>query len=783
VAERLVLWHRWNPPRRARAVSPEALAAWRGHVEARLTAAGGERLGAIGGSLAFAFGPQRRGAALAEALELLTEAERRGLEIVLAAAAGTLTQVDGGTYGGTLELVQVLAHRARPGELVVDPRTRALGASELLFARTVSTGAGRPRGVTVDRTAPRRADAAAHIADLRPAPLPPVLRRVQKGIAQALADGRTRTVILRGPVGAGARQLLRALEAELLPGARIRVGEAPGARAPLESLRRVLRQRFGDGQGTRGAVGPGAGDVLARLADGALVPRDELVAAVAAYLGRPGRPPFVILAPLERVDPASLEVLLGVRAQGVSFPLFGRLPVETPLPPALQSLDEPVFEHTLPPMKPRDARVVAEEILGPDTAESVARRVAILGGETVTGVEEAARTLIATGDLVTRGGAFEWRIGPREGARAMGGMALLDEHLELLPAAARPVLELAAVVPEGTPTAVVAAAARHLGVDEEGFEEARRALAAEGLAEDDGHLRPASGALRHRLRAHLRDGGAHHAAVLQALTAEARLDPVVLAAVARLGGDPSRDGALRVAAAAARKAGYEGAARSLEEWIGDARGEDPARPVPDEEDEDIEELDDVDIEDLEEAPSRRPPPTPAAPLAPTAPSFDEAPDATVLSASPPPPRSLAPAAAPEPAATDRGTPSAVEALRRRDPEALEAALETASPSRASRLRALAALREGDPASARRQLPDPAEDRRTALTSALVGLDGGDPFGAFLDALDALTEARRAEDGRGERVALHLLAACLRGLENGSDAVLLEGRAETASTHL
>ena len=57
------------------------------------------------------------------------------------------------------------------------------------------------------------------------------------------------------------------------------------------------------------------------------------------------------------------------------------------------------------------------------------------------GVVEAARTLVASGDLVYDEGAFVWRAGPRSGAQGLGMDAVLSERLGTLDADSRRVLE------------------------------------------------------------------------------------------------------------------------------------------------------------------------------------------------------------------------------------------------------------------------------------------------------------------------------------------------------
>lgn len=500
MSERLVLWHRWFPPRNEDPDEHPAVASWQRSVSTRFSVAGGELLGAIGGTVVAAFDPSDATDAIDMALDLLDEAEREAsLEVAIGAAAGELSEDEGATFGGAIERAQLLVNRAKGGELVLDPRARALAAADFNFGRQVGAGAGAARGTTIDRRHPRRSECAEAIASLASTPLPPIVETVRRDVEEALADRLSRTIVLRGPVGAGATELVGALERALSPGRVLGIGASPGGVVPLASLRLALVRRLGTPARVAEAFEGSSGAVLARVAAGELVPAHELAEAMAAVVRAIATRPWVVLNPLSLIDGATLAALLEARALSADFVLFGRFPVESALPRPLIELAEPVLELTLPPLKTADARVVAEAILGPETPDDVARRVAVLGGDTVLGVVEAARTLIATGDLVRHDGRFTWRMGPRHGANAIGTEELLSERLELLDPRARRVLEALCVIPDGSPLELLAEVATRDSIGENALARSLSRLTREALARGREHPRPASSLLRWRI--------------------------------------------------------------------------------------------------------------------------------------------------------------------------------------------------------------------------------------------------------------------------------------------
>ncbi|HEY8432348.1 MAG TPA: hypothetical protein VIL20_28440, partial [Sandaracinaceae bacterium] len=589
MSERLVVWHRWLPPKADEARAD--VAAWQRSVATRFRVAGGTVLGAIGGSIAASFDPADVVDALEMALDLLVEAdEQESIEIAIGVALGELIEVENAVVGSAIERAQLLASRARAGELVIDAGVRSLAAPEFLFGRQVATGAGSARGTSIDRTYPRRSEHAAAIAALAPTPLPPVVESVRREVEEVLAAGASRTFVLRGPVGAGATELIGALERALAPSSVLRIGAAPGGVVPLASLRLALVQGLGTPSKIEKAYPGLAGAVLAHVAAGALVPRRTLAEALVAMVEALGKPrPWVVLSPMSLVDGATLGALLEARAMGADFVLFGRFPVDLPLPRPLAGLGEKVCELTLPPLKMADARAVAEAILGPATADEVARRVAVLGGDTVLGVVEAARTLIATGELVRDGDAFVWRVGPRQGAHAIGTEALLAERLDLLDPDSRRVLEAACVVPDGWPAERLGTVAALDGIGEAAFARSLGTLSREALLTGRAHPRPASSLLRWHLLGRIPAGRFTelHRFVADVMRAHAPSSPPLRAELGYYlyegGLDAQARPHLTYAAQALVQAGYARAARQLSGWLAqrdEARAQEAAGAIP-----------------------------------------------------------------------------------------------------------------------------------------------------------------------------------------------------------
>lgn len=585
MSERLVVWHRWLPPKQEDPEAYASIAAWQRSVATRVSVAGGAVLGTIGGAVAASFDPGDLVDAIEIALDLLSEAEEGAFDIAIGVAIGEVARIEDASVGAAIERAQLLASRARAGELVLDAATRALAGGEFLFGRQIGGGAGVGKGTTVDRKHPRRDEHAGAIASLAAPPLPPIIDSVRREIDGALASGASRTFVLRGPVGAGASELVSALERTHRPSQVLSIGASPGGVVPLASLRLALARRLGAPSRVQKAFSGVPGAVLAHVASGALVPERVLAEALAELVrGLEGGRPWVVLNPMSLVDGATLGALLSARALGADFVLFGRFPMDLPLPRPLAELGEEVRELTLPPLKTADARVVAEAILGRGTADEVARRVAVLGGDTVLGVMEAARTLIATGELVQGRDGFEWRVAPRHGAHAIGTEELLGERLELLDGDARRVLEAACVVPDGWPADRLGEVAALDGIGEHAYARSLETLSREALVADREHPRPASSLLRWHLLGRIPPGRFTelHRFVADVVRAAGPSSPPLRAEL----GYYMQEGGLEeearphvvYAVEALVEAGYERAARQLSSWLA-RQGEERDEPL------------------------------------------------------------------------------------------------------------------------------------------------------------------------------------------------------------
>ncbi|MBX7195270.1 MAG: hypothetical protein K1X94_24660, partial [Sandaracinaceae bacterium] len=467
--ERVVLWARVSAPsgldapgRRSRP-PPRGEAAYSlsgaiGALEARLVAGGGRVEAQLSGLLVASFSGGDALEAVELGLELLDEAQGYDLAIALSLSP---TWKDGGVrVGSAFDDAFSLAARAKTGEILVDGALRDRVPGTFLFTRQVSQGG--VRAGSIDRRHPRRAECLSHLTTLGSPPLVSATRALVTPVAEAMRAPRP-LVVLEGPLGAGASELFEAARAELGIERSIWLGAASGALATLESLSRALGGE------------PARSEAQARVVAGEILPLEDLVALVSDLLG--DGPAWIVLNPLAAIDTASLEVVASVRARRANVGVIARAPIDTPLAPFLGAL---TARFTLPALRLADAREVVRAIVGPDTSDDVVRRVAVMGGDTTLGCEEAARLLIASGDLVRDGAAFVWRTTPRGGVEGVGVEELARTRLDLLAPDARRVLEILAVLPRGASRDLLRAVATHDGLSARAVAEALTALTAEG---------------------------------------------------------------------------------------------------------------------------------------------------------------------------------------------------------------------------------------------------------------------------------------------------------------
>lgn len=577
--ERLVLWHRWVPPPDAGAALDDPVSRWRATARRELLEVGGELIGEIGASAAFAFASPDPRRVIETVLTLVEEAERSDPRIDVA-FGGSWGRVSGagrhGRAGAAVDRAQLLAHRAGPGELVLDDGARELLAEDLLFARRVDS-AGAVAGSAVDRRYPWRSVCAASLSFLGPVALHAGLKDLAAEVARRIQHDGVRTLVLRGPVGAGGQELLAHLESRFLPKPVLRFGAAPGGMVPLGSLRLAMLSEHGDPAGVRLAYPGTVGQTLAKVAEAKIVPRDELAQALRGLPGVADRRPWAVLKPLGLVDDATVAALLDARELGADFVVFGRGPADGQLP---RTLGPDAVGVPLPPPTREGSAEIARRLLGAGTPEEVVRGVAELGGDSVLGIVEASRTLVAVGDLVREDDGFRWRLDPPSEPHAPSTEELLERRMGLLPADSRRLLEIVCVAPDGWPTEWIRDVAARDGMSLARFHRARTGLLREALVTDARTLRPISTPLRWAVRARLGSGVDEdlHRRVSQVADAVAPGSVEALFYQAE-GGDVSRAlPPLGEAEAVVREAGYERAAARMSAYAALVSGVEASMP-------------------------------------------------------------------------------------------------------------------------------------------------------------------------------------------------------------
>jgi len=776
--ERVVLWHRWVVPAREVEGEAAAIAAFTRSVAARLEAAGASMILDLSGSVAATFDLSDLGDAVELALELLEEADRAGpegepLAVAFALAAGELSESDAGRpRGAAIDRAQQMANRARGGELVLDASARELGAWEFLFGRNVGGGPGGPRGQALDRHHPRRDACRDALSRLGSPPLAPCALDPLGALREVAVTEEPARVVLRGPFGSGAATVLDAVAGALAPSLVLRIGAAPGGLEPLGSLRLALGRHPGGAASILGRlVAAGATDAaetLGEIASGRGVPRADALDALIALLELPreqtGRP-WVVLEQTAATDPTSIELVceaqIGARTPAL---VVARLTVDAVVPTPLARPLTP-HEITIPPLHTADALVIASAVLGGEATDAdLVRRVAVLGGELPLGVVEAARLLVADGELVPDGDGFAWRAGARHVTGGASIEAIVLERLRGIEPIAQQLLEIACVLPDGATDQLAESVITRDGLGAADRARAREVLVAAHLAKRGPSLAPANKVLRAAVLGALPSARSVdlHRHVADALaeggiTRQLGLGAATLGYYLGEGGLASEAAeALLSAARAASAFGYGRAALRL---AAIAVRFDPSETTRNA------------AAAMTHAVSSRPP------------APDDGPPVVAI---PRPPRTGVGTDVPGPAAADR-VRLAADALRKHEFTRAEALLDdddAVTGAVASRLRAVARLARGDAAAALADLArarasgdaGPRETARTTLALGVAMLDSGDPGGALRVALGALAASRASADALGERAALVTLSACYSALGRVEDAAALEALA-------
>ena len=799
---RLVLWHRLAPsPEDPAQPDDGRRARWTRAIVKRIRAARGTLICMVGGTVAASFDPLDLPEAMEVGIGLLHAAEREEppFDISLGLAMGSVLDADDDPSfpfptGTAIDCAQLLANRARAGELVVDAEVRELADRVYLFSRTVGTGTRGLRGEALDREHSRREECRRAIRHLAPPPVPPSTAPVTSRIGDAIRKGGRHRVILRGPGAAGGREWIDALARSHDPSLLLAMDGVPGGLEPLGSLRLALLRRWGSPEAVAAAAlaaGVDRADVatLRRIAEGRAVERTPTAQALRALLAADagedgedsprntdgeaaagprttgndtGRAAWIVLDPLADVDTATVDAVSAAASLGPPVVVILRVDVDAEVPEMLA--DAETHEVVLPPLRPHDARAVARDVLGAGTDDDVVRRVAVLGGETPLGVVEAARTLIAAGDLVHDGAGFAWRRAPRTVLEPIAVESLLEERTTSLDSTLLRVLEAVCVAPIGASNVVLSAVMKADGLDDAQIESAIEELRDEALLRSDDPWQPSSGVLRH--------------VVLEAMppARQSELDRFVADAVATTShadgefvkatigwylaeGGRERDGAraLIEAGRAAQLSGFTRAALRLAAAAVQFDASEQTRAAA----------------TMLTRAARRTVASPAEPSrANRAPSYV-----------PPPPASVvAPAEPDEPADLVR---RAIVAIVERDFETADRLVDIAiaegrERGAAERVRALSCLARNDLPAAMRHLArsrslarDERAQARGALAHALILLVNGDVHGSVRAALASLSTSRSRRDPRGEAAALHLLAMCYRGLGRAADAEAIE----------
>jgi hypothetical protein len=413
----------------------------------------------------------------------------------------------------------------------------------------------------------------------------------------------------------------------------------------------------------------------------------------------------------------------------------------------------------LPELDPNEALLVAAGILGPDTDMEIATQLVITGGTTVLGITEAARTMIATGDIVHDGRSFVWREEAAERRQYLGPRALLEERFATLDTSSMRFLEIACTALPASSAQVVDAAVALDGIPAETRQRALEALVNDGLLTPQG--KPDSELLRRAVVQRMPPARRTevYRFVAQALhTAEPLVGPSMAATVGAYlceGGDLARGThAILEAGTLAADNGYTHAAVRLAatavQYHPDAETRDAASEI-----------------------SR-------AVRLPSGPPQDEEEERPTI---------------PVPdAEVDNLAEELVQVLKERDHDKFDALIESSIASGgdltgAHCLRVVSYVTREDVRAAKQALaaakksPNqaPAAAIRISIASACLQLARGRGRDAMVDALEALAAARAQQDGPGEAAALKMVSAtCLAaGLER--DAKRLAHVAEAVAS--
>ncbi len=763
--ERFVLWHRILPPAFEEEETTAAAGQWARYVTNEVQAGGGEVISSLAGTVVANFALHELKTAINMTLRLLVEAESQpvpagGLPIAFGIASGDIQRDkdDAGhlTNSGTaIDRAQLLANQARAGEVVLDVESREAASRTYLFGRSVSTTSFALHGEAIDRSRPLLEECRQAVGLLQPAPVPASIRHALEPMKGAAARAQTSVFYLMGELGVGARAGIFALRDELRPPAFLEIGAVPGGLEPLGGLRLALLKAWRTLEPTRQALKsaePGVADALKAIACATPPPRGATIHALKTTLRALQSEhgiPWIYIDRVSAVDPATLGVIGAALADETVAAMLCVRTTGSRVPAGLRGLPR-AARIDLPALDPNEALVVASAILGPDTNAEIATQLVISGGTTVLGITEAARTMIATGDIVHEGGTFMWRDESAERRQHLGPRALLEERFATLDTSSMRFLEIACSALPASSAQVVDAAVALDGIPTSTRQRVLEALVNDGLLTSD--AKPDSELLRRAVVQRMPPARRTevYRFVAQALhTAEPLIGPSMAATVGAYlceGGDLARGAhAILEAGSLAADNGYTNAAVRLAAAAVQYQPDPETREVASE--------------------------ISRAVRLPSGPPQDEQEERPTIPI-------------PE-AELENPADELVRTLKARDHDKFDALIESSIAgggdlTGAHCLRVVSYVTRQDVPAAKRALEaakksphqTPAAMIRIAIASACLQLARGRGRDAMIDALEALAAARDQEDGQGEAAALKVVSTtCLAaGLE--SDATRL-----------
>ncbi|MDH4283094.1 MAG: hypothetical protein OEV36_10615, partial [Myxococcales bacterium] len=494
--ERFVLWHRILPPAFEEEETTAAAGQWARYVTHEVQDHGGEVISSLAGTVVASFGLHDLKAAINLALRLLTEAESQpvpagGLPIAFGIATGDIQRAKDDTGGLTnsgsaIDRAQLLANQARAGEVVLDVESREAASRTYLFGRSVSTTSFALHGEAIDRNRPLLEECRQSVGLLEPPPVPASILDALEPVRMAATGSETCVFYLKGPLGCGARGGVLALRDQVRPPVFLEIGAVPGGLEPLGGLRLALLNAWRALEPTRQGlkrVEPAVADALKAIACATPPPREAAVHALQVTfraLAEAHGLPWVYVDRLLAVDPATLEVLGAVLSDDSVAALLCIRTTESSVPAGLRGLRS-VTKIDLPALAPQEALTVAAGLLGPDVDIEIAKQLVITGGATVLGITEAARTMIATGDVVHDGRKFVWRDEHAERRQHVGPRALLEERFATLDTSSMRFLEIACTALPASSAQVIDVAVALDGIPAETRQRALAALINDGL--------------------------------------------------------------------------------------------------------------------------------------------------------------------------------------------------------------------------------------------------------------------------------------------------------------